>query len=76
MADADKPAADIPFEADEVETHQALEQGLGVGARELAAIHESGAEGTLERADDPSSEDGEGLDVDETGRSASVLDRE
>ncbi|MGH6978735.1 MAG: hypothetical protein ACRED4_05555 [Brevundimonas sp.] len=75
MADPDKPTADLPLEADEVETNQALEQGLGVGARELAAIHESGAEGTLERGDDPASEDGEGLDADENGRSASVLDR-
>lgn len=36
------------FETDEVETGNALEQGLGVGARELAAIGESGAKGTLE----------------------------
>lgn len=36
------------FETDVVETGDALEQGLGVGARELAAIGESGAKGTLE----------------------------
>ncbi len=61
---------------EEVETQHALEQGLGVGARELAAIHESGAEGTLERAVD---EDGEPVEeeveVGDAGRSASVLDR-
>lgn len=39
---------DPHFETDEVETGNALEQGLGVGARELAAIGESGAKGTLE----------------------------
>lgn len=62
---------------EEVETQHALEQGLGVGARELAAIHESGAEGTLERAADE--EEGEPaeeeVEVGDTGRSASVLDR-
>ena len=47
----------IPAEApdpgtEEVETNLALEQGLGVGARELASIGESGAEGTLERDED------------------------
>ena len=36
------------FETDVVETGDALEQGLGIGARELAAIGESGAKGTLE----------------------------
>lgn len=75
MADTDTPTTDTAFETDEVGTNDALEQGLGVGARELAAIRESGADGTLERADDPAVEDEEGLDVDETGRSASVLDR-
>ncbi|RSB43400.1 hypothetical protein EGK63_12235 [Brevundimonas sp. 357] len=61
---------------EEVKTNRALERGLGVGARELAAIHESGAEGTLERAVD---EDGEPVEeqveVGDAGRSASVLDR-
>ena len=57
---------------EEVKTNRALERGLGVGARELAAIHESGAEGTLERAVD---EDGEPVEeqveVGDAGRSAS-----
>ena len=65
-----------PSLAEEVEANLAIEQGLGVGARELAAIGESGAKGTLER---PLDEDGEPveeeIEVDELGRSASVLDR-
>ena len=81
MTDPNKPDTGTPapieqtFE-EEVETNRALEQGLGVGARELAAILESGAEGTLERATD---EDGEPVEEDvelgDSGRSASVLDR-
>ena len=76
MADPDDLPEDPALDTEEVETNRALEQGLGVGARELAAIHESGAEGTLERATD---EDGEAVDEDvevgDSGRSASVLDR-
>jgi hypothetical protein len=49
MAEDPKTPAEAPhFETDELETNDALEQGLGLGARELAAIGESGAEGTLE----------------------------
>ena len=81
MTDPDKPDPGKPdpieqMLEEEVETNRALEQGLGVGARELVAIHESGAEGTLERATD---EDGEPVEeeveVGDAGRSASVLDR-
>lgn len=76
MADPDNLPEDPALETDEVKTNRALEQGLGVGARELAAIGESGAKGTLERAVD---EDGEPveeeIEADELGRSASVLDR-
>ncbi|WP_240387194.1 hypothetical protein [Brevundimonas naejangsanensis] len=61
---------------EEIETQHALEQGLGIGARELAAIHESGAEGTLERASDEEGEPAEEeVEVGDSGRSASVLDR-
>lgn len=61
---------------EEIETQHALEQGLGIGARELAAIHESGAEGTLERAVDEEGEPTEEeVEVGDAGRSASVLDR-
>ena len=49
---ADTPQAlDEDFN-EEVETNLALEQGLGIGARELASIHESGADGTLELESD------------------------
>ncbi len=76
MADPDNLPEDPALETDEVKTNRALEQGLGVGARELAAIGESGEAGTLERALD---EDGEPMEpeieADELGRSASVLDR-
>lgn len=51
MADTDVPAPDENFD-EEAETNQALEQGLGIGARELASIHESGAAGTLELGGD------------------------
>lgn len=52
MTDPKTPSApDEDFET-EVETHHALEQGLGVGARELASIHESGAAGTLDQDSD------------------------
>jgi hypothetical protein len=76
MPDPNKPEPIEQTLEEEVETNRALEQGLGVGARELAAIHESGAEGTLERATD---EDGEPVEeeveVGDAGRSTSVLDR-
>ncbi|MBU1346589.1 MAG: hypothetical protein KKA16_06515 [Alphaproteobacteria bacterium] len=53
MADATKTPEPTPeLETEEVDTNIALEQGLGVGARELASIGESGAKGTLERDDD------------------------
>ncbi|MNQ80760.1 hypothetical protein D3C85_957530 [compost metagenome] len=77
MADPDNLPEDPALETDEVETNRALEQGLGVGARELAAIGESGAKGTLERPLDENGEPvEEEIEVDELGRSASVLDRE
>lgn len=74
--DAAAPEPIEPTFEEEVETQHALEQGLGVGARELAAIHESGAEGTLERAADEEGEPvEEEVEVGDAGRSASVLDR-
>lgn len=76
MADVDDLPDDPALDTEEVETNRALEQGLGVGARELAAIGESGAKGTLEG---PLDEDGEPVEeeveVGDSGRSASVLDR-
>ena len=77
MADPDNLPDDPALETDEVDTNRALEQGLGVGARELAAIGESGEAGTLERPLDENGEPIEAeIEVDEMGRSASVLDRE
>ncbi|MGH7027133.1 hypothetical protein [Brevundimonas sp.] len=77
MADPDNLPEDPALETDEVETNRALGQGLGVGARELAAIGESGAKGTLEG---PLDEEGEPVEeeveVGDAGRSASVLDRD
>nr|WP_303695291.1 hypothetical protein [Brevundimonas subvibrioides] len=52
MVDPKIPAESPDPDTEEVETNLALEQGLGVGARELASIGESGAEGTLERDED------------------------
>lgn len=76
MADPDDLPEDPALETDEVETNRALERGLGVGARELAAIGESGAAGTLESPPDENGEEVEPeIEVDEMGRSASVLDR-
>lgn len=76
MADPTTPPNNPTPDDEEVATNRALEQGLGVGARELAAIHESGAEGTLERADDEDGESAESeIEVGGAGRSASVLDR-
>lgn len=49
MAD---PKTPDDLDTEEVETNLAIEQGLGVGARELASIGEYGAEGTLERDED------------------------
>lgn len=76
MADPKTPQPDV--DTDEIETQQALEQGLGVGARELAAIHESGAQGTLERAADreEGEDEEETIEADSLGRSHSVLDRD
>lgn len=53
MTDPTEQSDETPeIETEEVETNRALEQGLGVGARELASIGESGADGTLERDED------------------------
>jgi len=53
MADIDN---DHPSLEDEVEANRAIEQGLGVGARELAAQREPG--GVATRDEDPELEDG------------------
>lgn len=70
---ADRPQDDFDNEPKEVDTLRAAKQGLGVGARELAAIGESGEKGTLEsgkveKIKNPTIES-------DIGRSTSVLDR-
>lgn len=52
MTEPREPVETPDPDTEEVETNIALEQGLGVGARELASIGESGADGTLERDED------------------------
>lgn len=52
MAEPRTAKSETPsFDTSDVEANLAIEQGLGVGARELAAIGESGAKGTLELDD-------------------------
>lgn len=51
------------FETDEVEANHAIEQGLGVGARELAAQREPG--GVVTEDEDPEMEDGASVTEDE-----------
>ena len=70
---ADRPQDDFDNELEEVETYRAARQGLGIGARELAAIGESGEKGTLETYD-PGKKTDDTIESD-TGRAASVLDR-
>lgn len=48
MSDPNTPSPPDEDFNEEVKTNLAIEQGLGVGARELASIHESGALYTLE----------------------------
>ena len=52
MSDPKTPSPPDEDFNEEVKTNLAIEQGLGVGARELASIHESGADGTLEQDSD------------------------
>lgn len=79
MTDTNRPQ-DAAFETDEVEANHAREQGLGLGARELAAQRDAGPEDFDDDADtdrgverlkadtavqgDPDGEDEEGEDGD------------
>ncbi len=57
MTDPTKTPAEAPhFDTSDVEANRAIEQGLGVGARELAAQRESG--GVVTPDDDDDSADG------------------
>lgn len=54
---AERPEDNAPhFETDEVEANRAIENGQGVGARELAAQREPG--GVITPDEDEASEDG------------------
>ena len=69
MTEAKTPKAPDENFDEEVETNLALEQGLGIGARELASIHESGAVGTLEQDDDGVEAPDMDIELDGAGRS-------
>jgi hypothetical protein len=45
---AERPDENATFETDEVQANRALEQGLGVGARELAAQRDPGGVNTAD----------------------------
>lgn len=73
MADpADNPEETPHFETDEVDANLAIEQGLGVGARELAAQRDPGGVVTPDEEDADDNEDAldrnaavQGVDKDE-----------
>lgn len=76
MAERQNPPENTAAELEEVQTNQHLHQGLGVGARELASIGESGDKGTLEQdLDEEGRPRGTIIEVGGDGRAASVLDR-
>lgn len=45
---AERPDENATFETDEVQANRAMEQGLGVGARELAAQRDPGGVNTAD----------------------------
>lgn len=77
MADRQNPPENVAADQEEVQTNQHLHQGLGVGARELASIGESGDKGSLEQGQDADGKPRETtIEVGGDGRAASVLDRD
>jgi len=63
MADPTNTADETPhFETDDVEANLAIEQGLGVGARELAAQRDPGGVVTPDEDEDETDADGDALD--------------
>ncbi len=59
MADDPKITEEAPhFETSDVEANRAMEQGLGVGARELAAQRDAGGVVTPDETEDESDEGG------------------
>jgi hypothetical protein len=76
MAERQDPPENNAADQEEVKTNHHLHQGLGVGARELASIGESGEKGTLEQdLDEDGKPRGKTTEVGGDGRAASVLDR-
>lgn len=73
MADPTENPQDTPhFETDDVDANRAIEQGLGIGARELAAQREPGGVVTPDEDDNDVDEDSldrdtavQGVDEDE-----------
>lgn len=70
---AERPDENPTFETDEVQANRAMEQGLGVGARELAAQRDPGGVNTAD--EDPEFENGisiEAGDEDQLDENVSV----
>lgn len=71
MADPTKTPEESPhFETDEVDANLAIEQGLGVGARELAAQRDPG--GVVTPNVEPGTEDDDDVDGDTIDRDTAV----
>lgn len=58
---ADSPKETPTFETDEIQANVAMEQGLGVGARELAAQRDPGGVNTAD--EDPEFENGVSIEA-------------
>lgn len=71
MADATKTPTETPhFETSDVEANLAMEQGLGVGARELAAQRDPG--GIVTPDVEPGTEEDDDIDGDAIERNTAV----
>jgi hypothetical protein len=71
MTDPTKTPAEIPhFETSDVEANLAMEQGLGVGARELAAQRDAG--GVVTPDVEPGTEEDDDIDGDAIERNTAV----
>ncbi len=71
MTDTTKTPKETPhFETDEVDANLAIEQGLGVGARELAAQRDPG--GVVTPDVEPGTEDDDDIDGDTIDRDTAV----
>ena len=76
MTDPTKTPAEAPhFDTSDVEANRAIEQGLGVGARELAAQRDPGGVVTPDE-DDASVNDGDGDALDQTVGRGSAADED